>query len=132
MEARRLTAEELPEVLGWFKAWTGVELTKSLLSDYGFVFEVEKHLYAACFAFPVIGAEIAFLGWPIANPKISKESRSVALDQVMLKAEDFLKQAGYKYITTYSSKDSVEARFKKHGYVEGDKVVTQLIKKVGG
>lgn len=121
---RKVEARDLGTIKEWFFNQTGVHLSEDLLSDHGYIYEE----VAALFFYPTIGCKMALVGWPIANPASHKSSRSMALNALLLHVEREAKSQGYKWLTSYASRDSVASRFEGQGYRMGDTSVTQFIK----
>lgn len=130
MTIRDLSLSEYAMVMRWFKERTGSALSPELLSTNGFLAELKDRPIACIFFFLVANCDIALFGWPIANPKSSPAERDVALDLLIEKVQAHSKELGYKYITSYSSKDSVSDRLGKNGFHVGDSSVTQYIKEL--
>lgn len=129
MCVRSLQKEEYPVIQKWFKDWNrGEELSRLVLSDYGIVAVNDGRLIAAVFVYPILGAKFALIGWPVASRTADRKERNVALDKVFKAAEVFAKEMGYIVTCTYTAKEISIARFKRHGYKEGDKETTCLMK----
>lgn len=125
---KNMRQTEIAHALEWFKEWTGTDLPADVLSHQGIMYYGAKGPVACVFMYPTIKSKVCFIGWPIANPKASQEDRSLGLDTVIKEAEERAKLMGYSYMNTYASRSSVERRFTEHGYMVGDKNVTNMVK----
>lgn len=124
--------EHIDEIQKWFKEQTGTDLPGEVLSSLGYIYTNELHNVAAVFLYPTEGSRVCFLGWPVANPQSNREERNKALNSIIKAAETYARAKGYLFMNTYSSRNSVENRFRKLGYIDGDKNVLQMIKYLGG
>lgn len=75
-------------------------------------------------------SSIAWIGFPIANPKSDKNVRNQALNDIINGLIELGKEDGYKQIFTTSNIPKLIDRYKNLGFGVGDENVLQLIKKV--
>jgi len=117
--------EDVKEWLEPRKDWPD-PLPKDFISESGFVAEEDGEKLAVAWLF-MTNAPIAWLGFPITNPKVTDAKRREALDTVFEVIKSEAKKRGYKFLITTSNIDSLIDRYKKHGFMEADLNVTQLI-----
>lgn len=127
-----ITEEHINEIREWFEKQTGTALPREVLSTLGYVYSNDLHNVAAIFLYPTEHSRVCFLGWPVANPQSTREERNKALTAVIKAAETYATAKGYLFMNTYASRKSVENRFRKMGYVDGDKNVLQMFRYLGG
>jgi hypothetical protein len=75
-------------------------------------------------------SEIAWLEFVISNPKSDKELRNEALNILIEKLINEAKQSGFKVIFTSVEHTKLIDRYKNHGFVETDKSMTNMIKRL--
>ena len=132
VKVSEISNDQLTKVAGWFKHYAGADFPLDVMGDFGFMASVGDVDAAAVFFFPVVGANWCVIGWPVGNPELDKADRGLALDTVLLHAQKYAKELGYKYATTWASHKTIEDRFIKHGYAIGDKNVSHMVKLLGG
>lgn len=75
-------------------------------------------------------SDVALLEFIIANPESNKEERSEALDLLINNLVNIAKESGYKAIFTSLQHTKLLERYKKHGFIETDKSMTNMIKRI--
>ena len=129
IHVRRLYQYEYEMVSEWFGQHYGNNLDYGLMSEDGFLaVSSDGNPIAAMFFYSVINSDMALFGWPVSDPESDAAMRNVALDSLFKAIEEHAKFLGYKYLTSYASKNSVALRLEKHGFMLGDSPVTQYVK----
>lgn len=118
------------EIKLWWNSHMEQFLPDALLSDQGFMAYSDEKLVATMFFFPVVGCKMAMLGYPIANPKTSKEERKEALSLLISTIEAYAKNLGYEWLVSYPGNPKAQKLFENNNYIKGDSEVIQFLKKV--
>ena len=113
----------------WWKEKTGKNLPVPVLTDYGFiVFNADDRPIAALFAYPVVGASLALLGFPISNPNVFRDERREALGILATTAESQMRKLNYSFVVSYAGSKGAKELFGRLGYTIGDESVVQYLK----
>jgi len=122
---------DFAELQSWVKGhkWEA-PLPSEYLSETGFIAEDAGVNLAACWLI-CTNAKMAWVGWPVINPRADRAKAREGLDEVFDAISQEASSRGYKYLITTSNIPSLVDRYKKHGFLECDLGVTQLIAKVG-
>ena len=113
----------------WWQEQTNGPIGSTCMSDYGFmVFNSSDRPIAAIFIYPVLGADFALMGFPIANSNIEKTERREALSYLTTQAENAIRKLNYQLAVSYAGSDGAKGLFKRLGYEETDKDVILFLK----
>ena len=116
MNARRMNPDEIYTVQEWFRGHHGISPPTHILSSHGFMAGGKGKGVAAVFLFPVIGAQVAFIGWPTVNPDVDKLTAFRGLKMAYEEAEYHAKTMGYIYLQTFATSKTLENRYTKMNY----------------
>ncbi len=109
----------------WWLGWDWHPVPQSSLPPTGFVTDER----AAGFLYKT-DSTIAWVEWVVADPLASKEDRDQSVDALLEKLFDEARQFGFATIFTSSNKPSFLSRLERHGFLVGDRGVTQLFKRL--
>lgn len=115
----------------WWGKKTGSMLGDYIFSDYGYmVTDDEGRMLVASFLYPIMGCEVALMGFPIANPELEVEERRGAISMLATYVEVEAKKLNYKYILSYAGSEGAKAMFDRLGYLTLDKDVVNYGKRL--
>lgn len=118
--------EDMLLVKDWWFLREDIVFSSDILSDHGYMAEIDGEPAVAMFFFPVQGSKVAWMGWPISDPDTDKEQRSLALTLLFDTIHEDAKSMGYSVIFTISGLSHVQERLVDHGYLVGDTNVNQF------
>ncbi len=116
------------DIASWWIQRESIIPSKKLFSKHGLVVSKDGNKVCAIFLYPVNGAEICVLGWPVSNPSVERETRNEAMDLLFEQAHTQAKEMGYTMIWTTSGTKPIQDRLAKHGYTDGDTNINQYWK----
>lgn len=113
----------------WWKEKTDQNLGSMALTDYGFmVFSKEDRPIAALFAYPVLGASVALLGFPISNPNVFRDERREALRFLATTAESQMRKLNYSYVVSYAGSKGAKELFSRLKWHKAEDQVEMYVK----
>jgi hypothetical protein len=115
------------DIKAWWGQKVGTVLSDAVVSDSGYLITSDEGEYlAAAFLYPIKGCETAMIGFPIANPAISKELRENAIHLLTTVMEQDAKKLNYRYLVSYAGSKGAVEMFSREGYQIYDKEVTNF------
>lgn len=115
----------------WWGKKTGSMLGDYIFSDYGYmVIDEAGNMLVASFLYPIMGCEVALMGFPIANPELDTDLRRDAISILATYVELEAKKLNYKYILSYAGSEGAKAMFDRLGYLTLDKDVVNYGKRL--
>lgn len=121
MEVSKIQSKDIASLKSWWEERSGIEFNPEVLSSFGYIVPD----VAALYLYPIMGSQVCWVGWPISNPKSSKEDRDKALDLLFDIIHKEAKDLGFKYVWTTSGVKPVQDRLAKHQYIPGDININQ-------
>jgi hypothetical protein len=111
----------------WWNARNADVLSDSVVSDYGYMIKDDYgDCLAACFLYPIKGCECAMIGFPIANPVVTKDTRQTALHLLTTVIESDAKRLNYRCLISYAGSKGAVELFTREGFTVYDKEVVNL------
>lgn len=111
----------------WWGQKVGAVLGDAVMTDMGFMIMDEQGVpMVAGFLYPIQGCDSALIGFPIANPDISKEERETAIHVLTTAIELEAKKLNYRFLVSYAGSKGAEAMFTREGYKVYDTNVTNF------
>mgnify|MGYP006266391305 CR=1 FL=1 len=119
-------AGELHELVGaWWAVYHGNRIHPDMLSSYG-IAVLDKGLpIAVTHIYPAITAKLAWVGFTITDPMLSRYKAGKAIMKLMAGAEESIKALGYTVLYTGFDAPALQKLMKRRGYHEGSYVVEQ-------
>lgn len=122
----------------WCKGHNFDVISPSILPKYTFVIEDVREikentwehtpLYSICFY--NTDSNLAWVGWELSNPTVSRELKKGALKELFLEIERYAKNLNYQLIFTTSNTKPVEDVMLSLNYNLGDEGVNHYIKSI--
>ena len=110
MNVRRLKESDWDALKELWSSWSGwIPPQKDFLPQNGtggLIVEKDNKPIAAGFIFLGIDYKLAYFGWIVSDPKYREKDRSLAMEMLIKKAEDFCRSIGRKYLNTFVEKKS--------------------------
>lgn len=122
---RHYKPSDYPMLCEWWNAQNFPPPPGSILPASGYICKE----MAAAFLY-LTNSPIAWVEWVVADPKAEKKNRNIAIDAIIAFVCEQAKKAGAKTIFTSSNLFPYMKRLERHGFVVGDRKVTQLFKGV--
>jgi hypothetical protein len=122
--------EHYEEVKSWweFHHWTPTPL--SHLPTYGFVSFCDDLPAAAGWLYRTDSA-FCWLDYIVANPKVRREARSLAINAMVDAATSEARNMGYRSMFMTAKSAPLIERMRKRGFIEAENGMTNLILKLG-
>ena len=95
--------------------------------DTGYLAVLDGVNMASLFLY-ITNSKTAILGYPIANPFVSRDLSRAGVGYLIEKTISIAKEDGCERIITYMGNKSMTERYLDHGFVVGDKGVTNLVR----
>ena len=109
------------EVQEWWSQWHGNRLDRRMMCKHGISVVGLKNdrmqLLAVGYLYPIIGAEICYMGFVVRNPELTPFRAGKALKLLIKEAEDTVRRMGYSILHTTFEVDSLKKYVTKRGYV---------------
>lgn len=125
MQVRKYERYDYYTLVEWWSQHSWKAPSINMLPKTGFIVEN----ICAGFLYKT-DSEIAWLEFIISNPVSDKEERSQALDLVINSLVEEAKLSGFKAIFTSVEHKKLIERYKEHGFVESDKDMTNMVKRL--
>jgi hypothetical protein len=113
-------------ILSWWKGHNFAELPAQMLPRTGFIAD-----NAACGFLYSTDSGIAWMEWITTNPEASKSRKKEALGAVVNALVNEAGRLGFKVIFTSVENEKLISGYKKHGFIETDKHMTNMIRRLG-
>lgn len=135
-EFTRLSKRHLDIIDSW---WEKVEdhkfskdnpFSRVLPTDHGFMVFNDDEPICSIFLYPIFGAQMAIIGFPVASPVADKGVRKEALSFLVAEVEAKAKALQYKYLFSYAGNSVGKGFFEKHGFSKGNENITNFIKRL--
>lgn len=121
------TEDFYPVMKTWWKEREFTEVSPSILPEGTFVCHDDSdNLYSICFYHT--DSHLAWVGWPISNPFISKERKEGAFKFLFDEVERYAREAGYHCLFTTTPLPVVKSVLEECGYKLGDEKVDHYLK----
>lgn len=123
--------QDYPVLAGFWRAQGWSPVPAQDLPPTGVVIEDEETgtLLAAGFLYKT-DSSIAWLEFIVGNPKADRTPRRLAVDLVITRLTEHAKQSGFRNVFSSLEHKGLIRRYKNHGFVETDKEMTNLIKRL--
>jgi hypothetical protein len=125
MEVRQYKPSDYISVASWWVMHDWPVIDADHLPKHGFIVDDK----AVGFLY-MTDSKIAWLEFIVANPNVSKEDRSEALDLVINKLIDLAKELEFKTVFSSVTHPRLIERYKRHGFVVTDTGMTNMIRRV--
>jgi|14_taG_2_1085336.scaffolds.fasta_scaffold129170_2 hypothetical protein len=112
----------------WCEGHNFPHISPSMLPDTTFICYNDKGEQAYSICFYNTDSGIAWIGWELSNPKLSKEDKEGCFDYLIEKVEEYSKLSGYHIVFTTSNTPPVEDLLKGRNYSTGDVNVNHYLK----
>lgn len=113
----------------WWKGHNFTPVPPSMLPEYTFVvYNEDVPVYSMCFY--NTDSNLAWLGWQIRNPKVTKDESKGKLQELFKDIEEYSKSLNYQVLFTTSNTPSVERTMINSGFKRGDLNVNHYIKNI--
>lgn len=123
MEASSFRMKEFAKVTGlWWHQWHGEMINERLLSRFGVVIHQNNEAIAVAHIYPVSTCDMAWIGFTVCSPYISKIRAGRALKLLIEKAEEEVKKLGYSVVYTAFDAPALQKIVAARGYYPGSNV----------
>jgi hypothetical protein len=122
MSMRRYIAEDYATIQDWWEGNDAFAPDPALLSKDGLIVEdlAASWLYTG-------NSAIAFIGWPVINPKAGKLAALKALESIFKEQADEAQDAGCLVVFAYTDNPALLKLMSRIGFRIGDQLVTNMI-----
>jgi len=122
------TQEFYPTMKEWWNGHNFEPVSPSMLPEFTFVCynDNDTPVYSMCFY--NTDSNLAWIGWQISNPKVSKKDTKGCFKLLFEEVEEHAIKNNYQVLFTTTKHPSVEATLEGLGFKAGDTTVNQYIK----
>lgn len=107
----------------WWYRWHGNAINEKLLSRFGVAILGDDQLpLAIAFIYPVSTCNIAWIGFTVRDPALSKYAGGKAIKLLIEAAEDAIRSIGYSIVYTTYDAPALLKIVKERGYEAGSQV----------
>jgi hypothetical protein len=110
-----------PNFQEFWRHWHGNVIDKKMMCEHGVMvtdqFNDRMRILAMGYLYPIIGADICYMGFVVRNPEVSAFRAGKALKLLISKAEDTARGMGYSILHTTFEVESLRKYVAKQGYV---------------
>lgn len=122
------TKDFYPTMMEWWDGQEKAHVSPSMLPENTFVCFNDEDVPTYSMCFYNTDSHLCWLGWQIANPRLTREQKRGCFPFLFKAMEDYAKASGYHLMFTTSNTPAVEGTLSNLGYEMGDKNVNHYIK----
>ena len=131
LSVRKLTEEDYPTLVEWWKGWKWDPVPVDFLPDNGtggaMVIDADGDPICAGFVYST-NSKVAWVDWIISSHQYKGDDRGQALDLLIATLSEYCKIMGAKYIYALLKHKGLVDRYKKFGFHKADTYNTEMIK----
>jgi|TARA_B100001094_G_scaffold148503_1_gene143805 hypothetical protein len=130
---RKLTENDYPLLVSWWKKWKWPVLPKEFLPNNGtggYMVEKNSIQIVAGFTYLTSNSKVAWLEWIISNPDYKEKDRDEAVETLIITSEEVCRKLGYNFMFSIGRNQNLINKHKKLGWSVDNTRSHELVKKI--